>query len=79
MKAETREWAAKADGDFFDAQRGIRARSNPNFDGVCFHCQQCIEKYLKARMVEASISFPKIHDLARLLDLVSKAEPAWEA
>jgi hypothetical protein len=27
MKAETREWAAKADGDFFDAQRGVRARS----------------------------------------------------
>jgi HEPN domain-containing protein len=78
MKAETPEWVAKAEGDFADAQRGIRARRNPNYDGICFHCQQCIEKYLKARLIEAGIAFPKIHDLARLLDLLLPTEPAWE-
>jgi len=35
MKRETGEWIAKADGDFFDAQRGVRARKNPNYDGIC--------------------------------------------
>jgi HEPN domain-containing protein len=79
MKAEAREWVAKADGDFFDAQRGVRARKNPNHDGVCFHCQQCIEKYLKARLIEAAKTFPKTHDLARLLDLLLPTEPSWEA
>ena len=79
MKAETGEWVAKAEGDFHDAQRGIRARKNPNYDGVCFNTQQCIEKYLKGCLVEAGIRFPKIHDLAKVLDLVLPLEPSWEA
>lgn len=78
MKLETREWIAKADGDFYDAQRGVRARKHANHDGVCFHTQQCIEKYLKARLVEAGITFPKTHDLVRLLELVSPVEASWE-
>ena len=78
MKLETREWIAKADGDFYDAQRGVRARKHPNYDGICFHAQQCIEKYFKARLLEAGIAFPKTHDLVRLLDLVSPTETSWE-
>jgi HEPN domain-containing protein len=79
MKAETAEWVAKAEGDFADAQRGYRARTHPNPDGVCFHVQQCLEKYLKARLVEAGVSFPKSHDLGRILDLIVPLEPLWEA
>lgn len=78
MKADAGEWVAKAEGDFYDAQRGIRARKHPNYDGVCFHCQQCIEKYLKGRLVEKGIDFPKTHDLAKLLDLLGDTEPAWK-
>ncbi len=78
MKAETPEWVAKVEGDFADAQRGVRVRKNPNYDGACFHCQQCIEKYLKGRLIEAGIKFPRIHDLSRLLDLLVPLEPAWE-
>jgi HEPN domain-containing protein len=69
MKAETKEWVAKAEGDFHDVLRGIRARKNPNFDSVCFHAEQCIEKYLKASLVEAGKSFPKTHDLSKILDI----------
>lgn len=36
-------------------------------DGVCFHCQQCAEKYLKALMEELGLSVPKTHDLETLL------------
>jgi HEPN domain-containing protein len=78
MKAETRAWVAKAEGDYHDALRGLRARKYPNYDGVCFHVQQCIGKYLKARLVEAGLAFPKTHDLARLLDLILPIEPLWE-
>jgi HEPN domain-containing protein len=35
---------------------------------VCFHCQQCAEKYLKALLVEAQLFVPKIHDLVKLRD-----------
>jgi HEPN domain-containing protein len=36
-------------------------------DAVCFHCQQCAEKYLKALMDELTLPIPKTHDLALLL------------
>jgi len=48
-------------------------------DAACFFCQQCVEKYLKARLVEAGIPFPKIHDLFRLVTLASQVEPHWTA
>ena len=40
----------------------------PLHDGVCFHCQQAAEKYLKALMQELELHIPKIHDLEDLLD-----------
>ena len=52
---------------------------NPTYDAVCFHTQQCAEKYLKARLQEADIFFGKIHDLTALLDLLLPVEPAWDA
>ena len=79
MKADAEAWIAKAEGDFHDVLRGLRARKYPNYDGVCFHAQQCIEKYLKARLIAAGVAFPKTHDLARLLDLILPHEPLWES
>lgn len=77
MKPLTREWVEKAEGDFRTAQREFRARKCPNYDASCFHVQQCIEKYIKARLVEAEIDFPKIHDLAHLVKLTESVEPFW--
>jgi len=37
---------------------------------VCFHCQQCAEKYFKALLVYLGIPFPKTHDLRLLLDMI---------
>lgn len=79
MKPSTREWVDKAEADLATAGRELRARRQPNFDAACFHAQQCTEKYLKARLVEAGISFPKTHDLEALLDLILPQEPLWEA
>jgi HEPN domain-containing protein len=50
----------------------------PNYDAVCFHSQQCAEKYLKACLQEENIAFNRIHDLSRLLDLLLPIEPGWE-
>ncbi len=78
MKPITAEWVTKAEADFATAQRESRVRKNPNYDGICFHYQQCAEKYLKARLCEADIAFGKIHDLVALLEKVLKIEPNWE-
>lgn len=79
MKANAEEWVAKAEADFFSAGREYRARKHPNFDAACFFAQQCIEKYLKARLAQAGIAFPRTHDLETLLDLALPIEPLWES
>jgi HEPN domain-containing protein len=79
MNPITKEWIAKADGDFNSAQRELRARKNPNYDASCFHAQQCVEKYLKARLIEAEIPFPKTHDLTYLVRLLAPVEPLLAA
>ncbi len=66
MKLATREWIEKAEGDYHTALRERRVRRHPNPDAVCFHAQQCIEKYLKALLTEHETPFPKIHDLVKL-------------
>jgi HEPN domain-containing protein len=79
MNPLTQEWVAKAEGDFATAGRELSVTTNPNYDAICFHAQQCIEKYLKARLQEAGIQFSKTHDLAALLDLILSIEPNWAA
>ncbi|MGH9845716.1 MAG: HEPN domain-containing protein [Blastocatellia bacterium] len=71
------EWIEKAEGDWDEAQRAYRARKRPNYDAAGFHAQQCVEKYLKAKLNEASLIFDKTHDLAELLKQASTVEPSW--
>ena len=78
MRPLTTEWVAKAEGDRAPLLRERRARAAPNYDAACFHAQQCAEKYLKARLHEAGISFGKTHDIERLLDLALPIETSWE-
>ena len=40
-------------------------------DVVCFHCQQCVEKYLKAGLVSLGLPTRKTHNLIVLNDLVA--------
>ena len=77
MKPITREWVKKAEGDFATAQREMRARKSPNYDSACFHAQQCVEKYYKARLQESGVTFPFTHDLEMLLNLLCPIEPLW--
>jgi HEPN domain-containing protein len=77
MKTATRQWVDKAEADYAAALLLRRSRKKHTRDIVCFHLQQCVEKYLKARLQEAAIAFPKTHDLERLLDLAVPLEPMW--
>ncbi len=79
MKPLTTEWITKAEGDYSIVERESRVRLNPSYDGVCFHAQQCAEKYIKARLCESGVRVEKVHDLNALLDQVLPMEPLWEA
>ena len=79
MKPTTREWIRKAENDFKVATQILRRRKDVVPDAACFLCQQCVEKYLKARLTEAGIPFPRTHDLLQLLNLCAQVEPLWLA
>lgn len=75
MKSSTQEWIDKAEGDFIAAVTLSRTRKQANYDTVCYHTQQCAEKYLKARLEEAGQPVPRTHNLYALLTLVKPFEP----
>ena len=60
MKRATAEWVRKAEDDYLIALQSSQS-GIPLHDGVCFHCQQCAEKYLKGLLEEVSVSVPKTH------------------
>ncbi len=77
--AEIDEWVAKAEADWSVATSLSRRRRVPLYDAVCFHCQQCAEKYLKAFLVLHRVLPPKIHDVVELIDRCSGFDPRLAA
>ena len=78
MNPLTAECIQKAEGDYTTVKL-LQESPISSKDVICFHAQQCIEKYLKAWLQEASIPFSKTHDLETLLDLIVPTIPAWQA
>lgn len=70
MHPLTVEWVQKAEADWSTMRREFAVRQDPNYDAVCFHAQQCAEKYLKALLKENGLAVPKTHDLAALLGML---------
>ena len=78
MNLMTLEWIQKAEDDFIVAQRELRARKSPVYDAVCFHSQQCVEKYLKAFLQDNEIPVPRTHQLLDLLKICKETDPSFE-
>lgn len=78
MNELVREWIEKAEADSRTAERESRVTDGPNWDAVCFHAQQAIEKYFKALLQEQGIPFPRIHDLSILAKPLFPGYPEWK-
>ena len=77
MNETIKEWLAKADGDFHTASREADAIELPNYDAVCFHAQQCVEKLMKAVLIQRGVVPPRTHDLPQLDQLLQTVCPDW--
>ena len=64
------EWINKAEADYRTAERELAVKDGFNYDAVCFHAQQCIEKLMKALLIKNNIIPPKTHDLTVLQQLI---------
>lgn len=71
-------WVLKAESDLATARRML-ASEGP-FDTACFHCQQAIEKFLKAFLAFRGQQIPRTHDLEELAELCSLLDETlkWE-
>ena len=76
MNPLTLERAQKAERDYA-AIALHQGAEDPDFDIICFHAQQCVEKYLKAWLQESGIPLIKSYDLLALLDLILPEMPSW--
>lgn len=63
-------WVDKAEHDLEAARRILAVEEGCPYDTACFHCQQLVEKYLKALLTLAGIHAPRIHNLEALRDLL---------
>jgi len=70
MRKITRQWLKYAADDLQSAEV-LKEREIHTI--VCFHCQQCLEKSLKAILQEENIKPPRIHNIKVLKDMVENA------
>jgi len=62
-----KEWIILVEGDLKTAKDELSV-SEPFTNTICFHSQQCIEKYLKAYLTFFGKPFRKTHDLTELIN-----------
>ena len=69
MKKQVKNWILFADQDLKTAEIVIKDEY-PLTNIIAFHCQQAIEKYMKAFLVEKNFPIIRTHDLIKLNDMI---------
>lgn len=59
------------------AARHLLTAETPATDVICFHCQQTVEKFLKAWLYWHDVSAPRTHSLAELLNLCQRLDAGF--
>ncbi len=77
MNQEILAWVSKAEEDWRTMCRESVVTDGPSLNAICFHAQQCVEKYFKARLRLDEVPFSKTHDLLILYQNVILIEPQW--
>lgn len=70
LAAVVAAWVRKAEHDLTAAGRILRVPRGCPTDAVCFHAQQCVEKYLKGLLTSYGRPFPRTHELKVLWELL---------
>jgi HEPN domain-containing protein len=73
MKKQVEDWISLADSDLRAAEI-ILKDEYPLTNIVAFHCQQAIEKYLKALLIDKNVPLIKTHDLIKLNGMINEIQ-----
>ncbi len=70
-----KKWVMKAINDINVAKHELaQSESEMVTDAICFHCQQSVEKFLKAYLILKKIEIGNTHNLEFLLELCKKQD-----
>ena len=77
LKKYIQAWLDKAKSDLLTAQRLLEIEPMI-LDNACFHCQQAVEKSLKAYLCYKGVDIVKTHSITFLLIECSVFDPIFE-
>ena len=66
MREAAKEWIKQAEYELNMAEYLLQGGF---YKGTCYHSQQCVEKTLKARLLEKGWALEKIHSMERLVSI----------
>jgi len=72
-----REWIVKAESDL-KTGRDEFATENPATDTICFHMQQCVEKYLKAYLIFNGKEIKRTHIIEEIIKECTEIDPEFQ-
>jgi HEPN domain-containing protein len=70
LEEQVYKWIEIAEEDLLLAKHAFTLQSNIPYRLICYHAQQCAEKYMKAFLVSKFIDFPYTHSIDALTKLV---------
>ena len=71
-----RSWLTIANGDLRVAEHEMKVpESDRVTEAICFHCQQAVEKFLKAYLVTRNVELQRTHNLEFLLGQCRNVDP----
>ena len=73
-----RLWIRRAESDL-KIGRDELATEDPATDAICFHMQQCAEKYLKAYLIFHGAEHPRTHDIAFIASKCAEIDPDFHS
>jgi len=71
-----RLWIRRAESDLKIGKDEL-ATEDPATDAICFHMQQCAEKYLKAYLIFHGLEHPRTHELAFIASKCAEIDPSF--
>ena len=72
------EWIRKAEADWIAASTLYSQNKEELHDAVVFHAQQCVEKLLKARLIQLDQPIQKVHDLVAVSRQLVNVDSHWQ-
>lgn len=69
LEEQVYKWIEIAEEDLLLAKHAFTLSSNVPFRLICYHAQQCAEKYIKGFLVSRLIDFPYTHSIDELVKL----------